>query len=114
MVKDVGKRSILRLPTSLFFKTIYPCTSLKQKIKDLMGCDEYVGEYEEIKKIDRVNSVRRACYLKRNQWMIESSNFVIIRYKQIQPKQKKCGTDCALQYAKKLQKNIIFIVVNGD
>jgi hypothetical protein len=25
-------------------------TSLKQKIKDLIGCDEYVGEYEEIKK----------------------------------------------------------------
>ena len=31
-------------------------TSLKQKIKDLTGRDEYVGEYEEIKKIDRVSS----------------------------------------------------------
>jgi hypothetical protein len=88
--------------------------SLRQKIKDITGRDELVLEYEEIKKSDRVNSVGRACYVERNQWMIESSNFVVIRYKQIQAKKKESGTDCALQYAKKLQKNIIFIVVNGD
>ena len=88
--------------------------SLTRKIKDVTGRDEYVAEHEEIKKSDRINSAGRACYVERNQWMIESSNFVVIRYKHIQTKQKKCGTDCALQYAKKLQKNIIFIVVNGD
>ena len=88
--------------------------SLTRKIKDVTGRDEYVAEYEEIKKSDRINSAGRACYVERNQWMIESSNFVVIRYKHIQTMQKKCGTDCALQYAKKLQKNIIFIVVNGD
>ena len=42
------------------------------------GRDVYVPEYKEIKKSDRVNSAGRACYLKRNQWMIESSNFVVI------------------------------------
>ena len=67
-----------------------------------------------MKKSDRINSARCACYVERNQWMIECSSFVVIRYKKIQTKQKKCGTDCALQYAKKLKKNIIFMVVNGD
>ena len=55
------------------------------------GRDVYVLEYKEIKKSDRVNSDGRACYLERNQWMIESSNFVVIKYKQIQTKQKNVG-----------------------
>ena len=41
---------------------------LKQKIKDLTCRDEYVGEYEEIKKSDRVNSAGRACYVERYYW----------------------------------------------
>jgi len=35
-------------------------TSLTQKIKDVMGCDECIAEYEDIKKSDRVNSAGRA------------------------------------------------------
>ena len=31
-------------------------TSLTQKIKDVMGCDECIAEYEDIKKSSRVNS----------------------------------------------------------
>ncbi len=50
---------------------------LKQKIKDLTGRDVYVGEYEEIKKSDRVNSAGRACYVERNQIMITDSDYCI-------------------------------------
>jgi len=64
---------------------------LSQKIKDVTGRDEYVAEYEEIKKSDRINSARCACYVERNQWMIECSSFVVIRYKKIQTKQKNVG-----------------------
>ena len=41
-------------------------TSLTQKIKDVMGCDECIAEYEDIKKSDRVNSAGRASYMERN------------------------------------------------
>ena len=40
-------------------------TSLRQKIKDRIGRDSYVVEYEEIKKSDRVNSAGRASYVER-------------------------------------------------
>ncbi len=52
-------------------------TSLKQQIKRITGQDVYVGEYEEIKTSDRVNSAGRASYIERNQWMIDESDFVI-------------------------------------
>ena len=58
-------------------------TSLKQKIKDLTGRDEYVGEYEEIKKSSRVDSAGRASYVERNQFMIQDSDYCIF-YFQIQ------------------------------
>ncbi len=41
-------------------------TSLTQKIKDVMGCDECIAEYEDIKKSSRVNSAGRASYMERN------------------------------------------------
>ena len=50
-------------------------TSLTQKIKDVMGCDECIAEYEEIKKSDSINSAGRACYLERNYWMVDDSNY---------------------------------------
>ena len=37
--------------------------SLTQKLKDVMGCNECVVEYEGIKKSDRVNSAGRAAYV---------------------------------------------------
>ena len=57
-----------------------PCTSLRQNIKDIIGCDTYVAEYEEIKKSDRVNSAGLASYIERNQWMIDDSNFAFFRF----------------------------------
>ena len=42
------------------------------------GRDEYVGEYEEIKKSDRVNSAGLASYVERNCLMIKDSNFVVV------------------------------------
>ena len=53
-------------------------TSLTQKIKDVMGCDECIAEYEDIKKSSRVNSAGRASYVERNQWMVEDSTFIVI------------------------------------
>ena len=49
-------------------------TSLRQNIKKLTGRDVYVAEYEEIKKSDRVNSAGCACYVLRNQWVIDDSD----------------------------------------
>ena len=43
---------------------------IRRSIKIVTGCDNYVAEYEEIKKSDRVNSAGRASYVERNQWMI--------------------------------------------
>ena len=80
-------------------------TSLKQKIKDLTGRDEYVGEYEEIKKSDRVNSAGRACYILRNQWMIDDSDFVIFHLDE-NNSTKKSGTMQAYEYAKKKNNTI--------
>lgn len=53
-------------------------TSLTQKIKDVMGCDECIAEYEDIKKSDRVNSAGRAAYVERNQLMIDASDIVVV------------------------------------
>ena len=73
-------------------------TSLKQKIKDLTGRDEYVGEYEEIKKSDRVNSAGRACYVLRNQWMIDDSMFSVFLLEE-KTQKKASGTVMAFYYA---------------
>ena len=72
-------------------------TSLKRKIKDLTGRDEYVAEYEEIKKSDRVNAAGRACYVERNQWMINESNYACFWVNK-----KTGGANLAYQYAKQI------------
>ena len=59
---------------------------LKKQIKKLTGREVYVPEYEEIKKSDRVNSAGRACYVERNQWMLDESNYYIFY----------CDLDCQL------------------
>lgn len=53
-------------------------TSLMQKIKNVTGRDVYVREFEDIKKSDRVNSAGRACYVERNQWMIDESVIIVL------------------------------------
>lgn len=83
-------------------------TSLTQKIKDVMGCDECIAEYEDIKKSDRVNSAGRATYVERNQWMIDASAVVVINFnKQYLLNKIISGTKYAYQYALKINK-IIF------
>ena len=50
----------------------------QRRIKEFTGRDEYVPEYEKIKKSDRVNSAGRASYVERNQWMIDDSIFAVV------------------------------------
>ena len=81
-------------------------TSLTQKIKDVMGCDECIAEYEDIKKSDRI------AYVERNQEMINASDFCVFYYNPsyLPPKRKyskrdiseyqpKSGTRLAWGYA---------------
>ena len=80
-------------------------TSLRQKIKNLTGRDEYVGEYEEIKKSDRVNSAGKACYVERNYWMIDESDFVVINFNE--NAKGASGTRLAYTYAYIMKKRLI-------
>ena len=63
---------------------------MKQQIKKLTGRDVYVPEYEGIKKSDRVNSAGHAAYVERNQWIIDSSDFVVMHFNY--QKQRTSGT----------------------
>ena len=81
--------------------------SLTQKIKDITGRDVYVGEYEEIKKSDRVNSAGRASYVERNQLMIDESSIVVFFIKKQALNNINKGTSRAYDYAKEREK-IIF------
>ena len=51
---------------------------MRQAIKRLTGRDEYVCEYEEIKRFDRVDSSGRAAYIERNQLMIDDSEHIVV------------------------------------
>lgn len=82
-------------------------TSLRQKIKNLTGRDEYVGEYEEIKKSDRVNSAGCACYIERNQWMIDGSYCLVLYYDEGM-KLKRSGIKWVWEYAKRKEAISIF------
>ena len=82
-------------------------TSLSQKIKDLIGRNGLVLEFEEIKKSERVNSARRASYLKRNYWMIDESCCVAYFLRDMQ---KKSGTQIAYLYATKEGKILVSLV----
>ena len=74
--------------------------SLTRQIEEIMGRKERVLEYEERKKSDRVNSAGRACYVERNYWMIDESNFAIFHLDE-NNSTKKSGTMQAYQYAEK-------------
>ena len=81
---------------------------LKRKLKDLTGRDVYVPEYEKIKKSDRVNSAGRSCYVLRNQWMIDESDFAIF-YLNENNRNNKSGTQKAFEYAQS-KKRIVFSI----
>ncbi len=78
---------------------------MKQQIKQLTGRDEYVNEYEDIKKSDRVNSAGRASYVERNQDMINDCNFVLVYFNE--NVKKASGTMIAYKYAKGKKKILI-------
>ena len=71
-----------------------------------MGCGEYMVEYEDIKKSDRVNSAGRAVYVERNYWMINDSNYSIIF---LHFENQNGGTREAYNYARKARGMYEFI-----
>ena len=74
---------------------------LSRKIKQVMGRELVIQEYEEIKKCNRVNVAGKASYVERNQWMIENSDFVIIHFDDAKIKHIKSGTALAFEHAKR-------------
>ena len=83
-------------------------TSLTQKIKDVMGCDECIAEYEDIKKSSRVNSAGRASYVERNCLMIKDSNFVVVHLEEGR-NGGKSGTRLAYKYSLRQKKSMITV-----
>lgn len=81
---------------------------IKQQIKRLTGRDEYVNEYEDIKKSDRVNSAGRVSYAERNQWMVDESDITFIHIeKGYCIKNKNSGTALIYRYAKSRKRIIV-------
>ena len=83
-------------------------TSLTQKIKDVMGCDECIAEYEDIKKSDRVNSAGRAAYVERNYWMINDRDFVVVHLDE-ERNDGKSGTRLAYKYSLRQKKSMLIV-----
>ena len=77
------------------------------RIKELTGRDVYVPEYEDIKKSDRVNSAGRACYIKRNQWIVDESYVAIIHMGDLHNQHKKSGTKAVYGYSKNRCKTML-------
>ena len=75
----------------------------QKSIKAVTGRDVYVGEYEEIKKSERINSAGRASYVERNYWMIDNSEVVIFYWVK---ENKERGTYLTKKYADIKKKRI--------
>ena len=71
--------------------------NIDTKLNRRETCDSIFYLYEEIKKSDRVNSAGRACYVERNYWMIDESNFAIFHLDE-NNSTKKSGTMQVYQY----------------
>lgn len=80
----------------------------KRRIKEFAGRDVYIREFEEIKKSDRVNSAGRACYVERNQWMVDDSEYVLLYFDK-----QEGGTMTVYKYAKTQNKCIFNIVYDS-
>ena len=50
----------------------------RRTIKIVTGRDVYVGEYEDIKKSDRINSAGRALCVERNPWIVDEDSVSLI------------------------------------
>ena len=79
---------------------------LRQQIKDLIGRDDYVPEYEDIRKSDRINSAGRAAYIERNYWMINDSDYSIIF---LHSEKQNGGTRAAYDYAKRANARVLLL-----
>ena len=82
--------------------------NLERQIKKITGWDVCVREFEEIKKSDRVNSAGRACYVERNQWMVDDSEYVLLYFDK-----QEGGTMTVYKYAKTQNKCILNIVYDS-
>ena len=80
---------------------------VKECMLAVAGVDEYVGEYEEIKRSDKINSAGKASYVERNEWMIDESDVVFVCMKD--GKNYRSGTRIAYEYAVKRKKQIEMI-----
>ena len=104
----IAAQSILNLKsnyTELKFILAIPCKDKSVKWSDK---DKYI--YEDIKRrADKViytsKKYEKNCMLKRNQFMVDNSNFIISAW----DGRKIGGTYYTVNYAKKLGKKIIFI-----
>lgn len=66
--------------------------------------------YEETYYPDKVLGAGKAVYVERNAEMIKMSRFVIVHYnEETAPKMRKSGTKAALDYAKRLKREIISV-----
>ena len=77
----------------------------QHRIKELPGRDMYVREFEDIKKCDMINSAGRACYVERNQWMVDDSQLIILFYDQ--RKKGQSGVSLVERYGTQQKKKII-------
>ena len=80
---------------------------LERQIKEITGRDVRVREFEKIKKSDRVNSAGRACYIKRNQWIVDESYVAIIHMGDLHNQHKKSGTKAVYAYSKNRCKTML-------
>ncbi|MBO5736517.1 MAG: hypothetical protein J6S04_01795 [Clostridia bacterium] len=80
----------------------------RRTIKLVTGRDVYVGEYEEIKKSDRVNSAGRASYVERNCLMIKDSNFVVVHLEEGR-NDGKSGSRLAYKYSLRQKKSMLTV-----
>ena len=80
----------------------------RRTIKLVTGRDVYVGEYEEIKKSDRVNSAGRASYVERNCLMIKDSNFVVVHLEEGR-NDGKSGSRLAYKYSLRQKKSMLIV-----
>ena len=80
---------------------------MRQAIKRLTGRNEYVREFEEIKRSDRVDSAGRAAYVERNQWMINNSEMVVICACLEKMRRRKSGTMLAFSYAQEKNRKVV-------
>lgn len=81
----------------------------QHSLKQLTGQDVYCGEYEEVKRCEKVDMAGRACYVERNQWMIDDSNFVIVHLDETKERKRVSGSELAYQYAKKKDRKISLV-----